>query len=321
MGDVGLSRRYGTAWLVLASAASAATGALIVYLGYWPSWGWGWTTEQKDFGRDARFLLWLFLILSQLAIGPVIVYVVVETVREIRKYATGSRRGVAVLAAVFGGVAVTIGAVGAHVPRLAVPVRGEWLPGGAWKITALSVLVVAIGLVPSIGIWIVQGALQSLADDAGDAAPKKRHLDRLLHLKDALRLFLVLLGTLLSLAAIAAAAQRKAVERWGELGHAKYDVDAVFPVEYVMLYGLLFSALVALVYAPAHLTYVAVAHRFRDRLVPLVQPTSPIWQARLGERKSFEELYELQAGTGANLKASVVALTPLLASLTGLLGE
>ncbi len=66
------------------------------------------------------------------------------------------------------------------------------------------------------------------------------------------------------------------------------------------------------------LTYLAVARRFRDRTAPLLEPGDPKWQERLGERKSFDELYELQSGTGANLKAGIVVLAPLLASLTGL---
>lgn len=321
LGEFGLSRRYWTLGLMLWAAGMAAIGVIIVYLGFLSGWPWEWSPEQKTFARDAQFLLWLLLILAQLAIGPVIFFVVTETIVEIRKDAKFSWGGIVGLALAFGVPAVTIGVLGAHVPDLEVPGRGEWLPGGEWKITILSIIVVAIGLLPSIGIWTVQAALRALADSVGDDDPKKVHLDRLLHLKDALRTFLVLLGALLTIVTIAAAAQRKAVEQWGKVDNPNYVVDKIFPVEYVLLYGLMFSLLVALVYAPAHLTYVAVARRFRDRLVPLVQPTADTWQARLGQRKSFDELYELQSGTGANLKAAVVALTPLLASLTGLLGD
>jgi hypothetical protein len=321
LGEFGLSTRYLTLRLALSAALMAVIAAVIVYLGRWSDWPWEWSSEHKKFARDAQFVLWLLLILAQLAIAPAVFYVVAETIDEIRKYARVPWRGIVILAVVFGVAAVGVGILGAFEPELKVRGRGEWLPGSEWKIAALSVIVVFIGLAPAIGIWTVQGALRTVAESIGDQDPKKIHLDRLLHLKDALRLFLVLLGALLTIVVIAAAAQRKAVERWGVMAQANFDVDKIFPFEYVLLYGLLFSLLVALVYAPAHLTYVAVARRFRDRIVPLVQPTADNWQTRLQERKSFDELYELQSGTGTNLKASVVALTPLLASLTGLLGD
>ena len=50
---------------------------------------------------------------------------------------------------------------------------------------------------------------------------------------------------------------------------ADFHVSGGFPIDYVLIYGLFFSGLLALVYFPTHLTLLGLAARLRDRYTPV----------------------------------------------------
>ncbi len=309
--------KYRTISMIVIGLLIAGCAWVLVFLGYFSDLLFNWSDQNKSFAHDSRLLLWLLLILAQAAVWPLIVLIVVNKIREIQDYASGNWGEVVLSALLFFAGAIAVGLVAVLGPDLP-----NWLPGYDWKLGILSVVGVGVALAPAVGMWKAQSALRTLLEEVGDGQPQTIHFDRLLHLKDALKLFLVSLGTLLSLAVIAAAAERRAVDGFGKLDNANYDVDGVFPTHFVTLYGLLLSALVALAYAPAHVTLRAVGVSFRDKRVPLVDPGNiDAWQKRLGERQSFEDLLDLRADTASNLKTGTIALAPLLASLTGLIGN
>ena len=315
--EFGLVAKYRPISVMLIGLVAAAFAWAIVFLGYLSDVGADWSEPQKSFAHNPKFLLWLLLILAQAALWPIVVLAVIHRIREIKAYAPGDWGEVVLSVLLFMAAAISVGLVAVLEPDLP-----NWLPGYDWKLSILSVIALSAALMPAIGIWKAQGALRQVLEQVGAAKPRKVHLDRLLHLKETLNLCLVLLGSLLSLAVIAAAAERQAVEAFGKLQNPSYKVDSDFPADYVTLYGLLLSVLVGLVYMPAHVTLRAVGVRFRDKLVPMVEPSDmDAWSKRLGERRAFEDLLNLQAGAGANLKAGIVALTPLLATLTSLIGD
>jgi|SRR5215207_476735 len=332
---------YRTIALIAIGVAGAAVAWIIVFWGYWSGLGVDWSEAQKDFARDGQFLLWLVLILAQAAVWPIAIILVVPTIIAIirapdrprtpdlprapdRPRPPGRWGEIGLSAVVFVVAALAVALLGALGPDLP-----DWLPAYEWKLVLLSCIGIGAALVPAIGIWKAQVALRQLLREVGDAVPDKRQLDRLLHLRSALTLFLGLLGTLLSLAVVAAAAQRQAVEAFGKRTNADYDVDTVFPTHYVTLYGLLLSLLVVLAYVPADLTLRSIVTEFRDKVVPMadlpVDPNDPNgfdpWEKRVGQRQAFADAVGPSAALSTSLTTAIVVLTPLLASLTGLIGD
>lgn len=320
---------YRTIALIAIGVAAAAVAWIIVFWGYWSGLGVDWSAAQKDFVRDGQFLLWLVLILAQAAAWPIAIILVVPTIIAIIRAPDPPRPPgrwgeIGLSAAVFVIAALAVALLGALGPDLP-----DWLPAYEWKLVLLSCIGIGAALVPAIGIWKAQVALRQLLREVGDAVPNKRQLDRLLHLRSALTLFLGLLGTLLSLAVVAAAAQRQAVQAFGKRTNADYDVDTVFPTHYVTLYGLLLSVLVVLAYVPADLTLRSIVTKFRDKVVPMADlPANPSdpngfdpWQKRVGQRQAFADAVGPSAALSTSLTTAIVVLTPLLASLTGLIGD
>jgi hypothetical protein len=313
--DFGPIEKYRTSVVIVVALAGGALGWVIIFFGYWPNLLFAWTALNKHFARDPRFLFWLFLQVIQVAAWPIMFIIVTARIREIGAYSKGNYGEIALSALLFSLAALAVALVGVFAPTLP-----GWLPGYEAKLTLLSVLAVAVGLTAAIGLWLCQGALRKLLEQVTAAnKARKQELDRLLHLKDSLALFLLVLGTLLSLAIFAASAERRAVAVYGHRTKRHFSIEHVFPTNYIFLYGLLFSILIALAYAPAHITFQAAGRKLRDTIVPMLEPGDPGWQARLTERKSFEDLLELQVTTAANLRVGIAALSPLLASVTGLL--
>ena len=317
-GDFGFVARYQTIVLMTIALGAAALAWLLIFLGDWIGL-WHWTHENRAFASDGAFLIWLFLILGQAAAWPIVAMIVIGKIREVDFYYKGNWREVVLSSFVFGGAALAIGISGIWVQDLP-----RWLPGFREKLTVLTVVGVGVALLPAIGIWRVQGALRELLDDLlrkkrNDKKPDKLEIDRLLHMKDTLALYLGFLGFLLTAAIVAAGAERKAVDAWGQRTNHHYNVDMVFPSDHVLLYGLLLTLLVSLVYAPAHISYLAVGRRLRDDVVPMLPPSDPAWQSRLGERASLEDVLDLRGKTDANLKAAAAVVTPLIGSLIGLI--
>jgi hypothetical protein len=90
----------------------------------------------------------------------------------------------------------------------------------------------------------------------------------------------------------------------------------------VVLYGLYFSLLLALVYVPTHGRLIAACRIAINHLAPLhdvsVEQAGP-GQLSLGQqisqRKLLEDYLEVKAGGLENLRSSVAILAPLLAGL------
>jgi len=76
---------------------------------------------------------------------------------------------------------------------------------------------------------------------------------------------------------------------------------------------------VAAVYLPTYLSLTEVGGKIRDAVCPLVAPTDENWAERTEKRRQLSQILQLEQGPVGRLKANVAILTPLLASLVGVL--
>jgi len=92
-----------------------------------------------------------------------------------------------------------------------------------------------------------------------------------------------------------------------------------FPITNAILFGLVFTIFLLLVYVPAHLALTETSRKLRDRLCPL--DSLATLKEDMEQRKALDDLLQTNIGIAQNLKAGFITLSPLIASLiAGVLG-
>ncbi len=106
---------------------------------------------------------------------------------------------------------------------------------------------------------------------------------------------------------------------YAELQHVVYGMKAVSGAESVILYGLVLSFQVALIYLPTFAALQRTGTRIRDSVEGLPEPGDPMLETRLAKRKALDELLRLQISGSTSFRMTVAILSPFLGSLTSLL--
>ena len=88
-----------------------------------------------------------------------------------------------------------------------------------------------------------------------------------------------------------------------------------FDQEYILAYGLLFTGVLALAFAPSYLFMRRAGTELRDRSYPLPEPENARFFEVVDNRNSFDALLQTNLSATATFKAGVAILTPLAASL------
>jgi len=118
---------------------------------------------------------------------------------------------------------------------------------------------------------------------------------------------LIMSGIILSMIPIITAGSRTV------LIEAYPSVEKIYPTSYVIIYGLIFTSMLLLVYVPTYLILSEAGKQLRESLCPL---SSLANLANVVEtRKSLEELLQINIGMTQNLKSGFFTLTPLVSSL------
>jgi hypothetical protein len=95
--------------------------------------------------------------------------------------------------------------------------------------------------------------------------------------------------------------------------------ETEIPAIAVIAYGLCFTALLIVFYAPTHIALTQVSQKLRDALYPITSPDDLEKYANV--RKQIEDWLQINLSIMDNLKAGIVALAPLLTSfVTSLFG-
>ncbi len=341
-------------WLLLvvflAGAVVAATGT---FADRWI--GEGWSAEETAFVDRPQTVLWLALAIAAggiwAALGTIAAVVLLPQPRSDSLTSTGA--GLLLVAALLLGVV----ALGTTIePKHPLPGRDVKL----WLFTAFGVVVtlpcvatiwsvhrLAGSLIPAIGRPTWQRTLSAAVGGAPD--PDADHpIAALMRLRELLDRALVLLGAMLGIAIASIGAFRNAVVSWKECEQrvASGAPDACgpesfapstatsflgVPIEYVLLHGMCFSLLLALIYVPAYLRIQALGRTVVERLIPIdpLAAAKPLGSApsdapaavvdRVAERQSLLTALQLNAGVTSSLAAGASILTPLIASFAGLL--
>jgi hypothetical protein len=233
-------------------------------------------------------------------------------------------------------------------PRGSMPNSSTWpLADHSTKMTPLVGAALLIGGFAIAGMWLTTVAFANLARSAtSNAAAVKRFIE----LRTELTALLAVAGVLVGLAMLSSGALREAViavrdkhvyrdksvaclerklARTGTSGE-ELTVRADFPdlldthpactrlhfdQEYVLAYGLLFTGVLGLAFAPSYLFMRRAGAALRDRSYPVPEPTNPSFFEVVEKRSSFDALLQTNLSGTATFKAGVAIFTPLAASL------
>ncbi|MDQ3893237.1 MAG: hypothetical protein M3292_01020 [Actinomycetota bacterium] len=144
-------------------------------------------------------------------------------------------------------------------------------------------------------------------------------------LREKLQRLLAIDGVIIGAAVLATAALRNAVLAYGDevKAHPRSYPNVPppsFPPEYVLLYGLAVSLLLALFWAPIYTMLVSAGARLVKSAIGERRKDESWtdWQER---RAKFEQFLGVETSAMANFRSAVAILTPLGSALLGLLFE
>jgi hypothetical protein len=188
-------------------------------------------------------------------------------------------------------------------------------PWHVYKMSFFGFVGGVVAVLAIVGLWATQAALKEA--EGGPAREPGGGVRDFLALRSTLELYLFAAGVIIGAATLATGALRQAVTA------ACPPAEKQFMVQDVLGYGLAFSLLLALVYAPAHAQLARTRSALREALVPLPEsapaPGAKFWNDWNSERRAVTELLHANAGLFASLAGALSILTPLLGSLVSML--
>jgi hypothetical protein len=287
-------------------------------------------TVCSAFVAQPEFAIWVMLIAAQVALAAVaLVPLIRVAVRETRglvadRGGTDGLGWVVLAFFAFTGVAVTFGFSARLLPadvmkdRMRLP--RDWpLFHYELKINVVVALVLAAGLLAVIGIWVVGLRLDRLFRDAG-RTPTDADVNEFIRLRQTLMLLLGVVAAIIGLATLATGALRNAVLALDAFAKPNTSPPPYqFDEQYVLIYGLFFTGLLAVAFLPSFFAMRSAGGRIRDAALPLLPPTSPDFAARVDARTKLDTFLQINVSASASFKASVAIFTPLATALVGLL--
>jgi hypothetical protein len=319
-GDVDQGDEWFTTWSLLALLIVGALVSLFILLLHFPSWN----DYQQHFAGKSAFLLWAGLVCTRTGVWVVVLAWLFPSLRR-HWSARSFFSPELLLSTLMVGITTTVIAVAS------VEIRHwpHYIPGSTWKYMTLTTPGYFVGLVLAWGIWLVRDGLRQLGQQPlSTEGAKTTALKTFLICKDDLNRFLGTLGAILGLLVLSTAAHRQMV-----LSYVTYSVyykqpdkngtiipaHADYGFQLVLVFGLVFTLLIAAVYLPTHLTRTRVADRIRDAYFPALSPDSPEWTNRTAKRDQLAGVLGLGDGPLSQFKTAVPILTPLISALIGLL--
>lgn len=278
-------------------------------------------SASANFISTPQFVLWLLILCGQAAVWALASgFVWITLSGRLRDLWRSGELGPARLAGMAAALLILVltAVVLAAAPKTAAPslwsVELRQLPkGGEFPLEQHSLkiaVVVAIGLVIGFaaiaGIWATAMLLNRLRPEN---PPTREDLERFLALRRDLTSLLAVAGALIGLATLATGALRLAVLATDRLQFAS---------EYVVAYGLFFTGLLAIGFAPAFLAMRGAGARLRDSAHPLSAPNDADFAEVIARRAALDVVLETNLSASATFKAGVAILTPLAGSLLGL---
>jgi hypothetical protein len=129
----------------------------------------------------------------------------------------------------------------------------------------------------------------------------------LLKYRRILQTSLLILGIIVSILPVSTGALRSILVALDQAN------DTNFPITLIAVYGLFYTTILIVFYAPVHLSLAEASRKLRDKLCPIADMDSI--EIKLKQRAALDEWLETNTGLTQNLRTGIVTLFPLIASL------
>jgi hypothetical protein len=263
------------------------------------------TTTSAEFVDSAAFQVWAAVIAVQAAVWAV---VTVPLWREVILAYRRTRPALSIwLVPALIVTALVLLAVLSPARTVDWPLAGHQIK--AWILTTAAA--VGVGVPAVFGMCIVQDQVRRHEPDELTT----RDIDMARVARAQMRRFLGVAGAVISLAVLASGALRRATV-------PTFLDEQQFPASAVLLYGAFFTALLLLVYVPAHLSLRRLCIDLREHYFPataLPSPTSAEFTDWVDGRARLDTLTQVNVTASQQLQASMFILAPLLSGLLGAL--
>jgi hypothetical protein len=308
--------------------SAAATAIVVIAVGV--LWDAADTPEGRAFIATPEFLMWLLLLWVQAMLWVFAAFVTQRIVRrrwkQLRKAGVLSARSIAPFV---GGVLLLLAlAATTFTDLLGFGLPDELASSGLdrdefplehdrVKLPLIVIASVLVGVFAIAGSWIVGLTLDRVALEP---PVYFRAIKRFVRLRNELNTLIALAGAIVGLGALVSGALREAVLAVNdEPAFRDSGRELEFASTYVLEYGLFFSGLLAIAYAPSFLAMRRAGTRLREATYPLLAPGHPQFFDRLDERRRMDEFLQTNLSANANVRAAGAILTPLAGSLVTLL--
>lgn len=263
------------------------------------------TTVSERFVESSGFATWAAVIAAQSAVWTV---VTVPLWREvISSYrATAPSPSIWVIPAL---IVVALGLLASYSPSRGTdwPLAGHQVK--VWILTTAAAL--GVGLPAIFGICLVQDRVRRHQPENLTTTD----VDLAVSARAQTRRFLGVAGAVIGLAVLASGALRLATV-------TEFMTEVDFPAAGVLLYGAFFTALLLLVYVPAHLSLRRLCLDIRESFFPVADmppPTSSEFGSWMDARARLDALTQVNLTTAQQLQASLFILAPLISGVLGAL--
>lgn len=132
-------------------------------------------------------------------------------------------------------------------------------------------------------------------------------IEELRSFRSLLQAYLLILGIILSMSSITTAGLRALFVA------LKVATDQNFPISYAIMFGLIFSIILLLIYFPTHMALTETGIKLRDRLCPL--DSLDVLKQAVDKRKELDQLLQINISVLDNLKTGFVTLLPFATSI------
>lgn len=239
-----------TLTILLLAIGGALVGALIYF------WGTPSTPESQAFVTSPEFVVWFFLNEVLFVFYPIAAVLFWKPLSRLRKYVRAN------LWELLGSSVILLALL--LFPHIAgTPIiMLQPLPLEHAKTKMLILMMVgyfASALPLTVGLWLTGAAIRDIFGNAVPAVDDINDIKEYIRLRDDLKQFLTALGVLLSIYTLTTAALRAAALAAG----ATNKID--YPPMLLLVLGVYYTLLLALVYFPAHLSLVSAGQRLLDR--------------------------------------------------------
>jgi hypothetical protein len=318
--DADQSDEWFTTWSLLALLIVGALVSLFILLLHFRTWD----DYHQHFAGKAAFLLWAGLVCTRTGVWVVVLAWLFPSLRR-HWSARSFFSPELLLSTLMIGITIAVVAVASDQIRT----WPDYIPGHKWKSITLTAPGYFVGLVLAWGIWLVRDGLRQLGQQPlSTESARTTALKTFLICKDDLNRFLGTLGAILGLLVLSTAAHRQMVLSYVTYSayHKQPDktgriipAHADYGFQLVLVFGLVFTLLIAAIYLPTHLTRTRVADRIRDAYIPALSPDSPQWSSQSAKRDQLAGVLGLGDGPLSQFKTAVPIMTPLIGALIGLL--